>query len=460
MEENNDAHGYLKLGKTRPTNDFHMTNGFSNLPPPVDKFNFVYFSFILAGIGFLLPYNSFIMAVDYFQSRYPGTTVVFDMSLVYIIVAFFTVLINNLLVETLSLNARISFGYLVSLSTLLFVATCEIWWEAFGTSASYAVNLGAVAVIALGCTVQQSSFYGYTSMLPGRYTQAVMAGESAAGQLASINRVLTKLLLPDQRGSTVVFFAMSVAVVLICAVLHQLVRRTDFAHFYITLCDQAKMKITLEPTEDAGLIDSSEGQYGVLKLQHSPPPTASGSGLSFANPAYEPSAPAPTYKVEDIVIRGGTTKSGGIKKGLQARKEVAAAIHPYMATIGFAYFVTLCLYPGIVSEITSCRLGSWMPVLLMAVFNGADLIGKILAAASWHWRADRLLRCSIARFVFIPLVLLCTAPRVHPFFSSEKFPLLFCLLLGLSNGVLGSVPMIQAPSRVPENHRELTGKYN
>lgn len=57
MEENNDAHGYLKLGKSRPANDFHMTNGFSNLPPPVDKFNFVYFSFILAGIGFLLPYN-------------------------------------------------------------------------------------------------------------------------------------------------------------------------------------------------------------------------------------------------------------------------------------------------------------------------------------------------------------------------------------------------------------------
>jgi len=27
-------------------------------------------------------------------------------------------------------------------------------------------------------TVQQSSFYGYTSMLPSRYTQAVMTGES------------------------------------------------------------------------------------------------------------------------------------------------------------------------------------------------------------------------------------------------------------------------------------------
>lgn len=33
-------------------------------------------------------------------------------------------------------------------------------------------------------TVQQSSFYGYTSMLPSRYTQAVMTGESECPPLA------------------------------------------------------------------------------------------------------------------------------------------------------------------------------------------------------------------------------------------------------------------------------------
>lgn len=62
-------------------------------------------------------------------------------------------------------------------------------------------------------------------------------------------------------------------------------------------------------------MECNEGQYGVLKLETSPPGTAAGSsGLSFANPAYEPSATAPTYKVEDIVIRGNTTsKPGGFR---------------------------------------------------------------------------------------------------------------------------------------------------
>lgn len=50
------------------------------------------------------------MAMDYFKERYVGLPVVFDMSLIYIVVAFLTVLANNLLVETFSLNARINFG--------------------------------------------------------------------------------------------------------------------------------------------------------------------------------------------------------------------------------------------------------------------------------------------------------------------------------------------------------------
>ena len=57
--------------------------------------------------------------------------------------------------------------------------------------------------------------------------------------------------------------------------------------------------------------------------------------------------------------------------------EVAKLIYPYMASIGIAYFVTLCLYPGIISEIISCKFGSWMPVILMTAFNGADLLGKV-----------------------------------------------------------------------------------
>lgn len=50
------------------------------------------------------------MAVDYFQNKYPASMVVFDMTIVYIMVAFVAVLTNNLLVETLSFSCRINIG--------------------------------------------------------------------------------------------------------------------------------------------------------------------------------------------------------------------------------------------------------------------------------------------------------------------------------------------------------------
>ncbi|XP_072756866.1 equilibrative nucleoside transporter 4 [Anoplolepis gracilipes] len=486
MDENL-SRGYVQLGKARGMNEFKFSNGFTHLSPPVDKCNFIYMALILGGIGFLLPYNSFIIAVDYFQARYPGTTVIFDMSVVYIIMAFFAVFANNILVETLSLNTRITFGYLVSFVTLNFVVICEIWWELFGVATSYTINLVAVAIVSLGCTVQQSSFYGYTSMLPSRYTQAVMTGESVAGFWVSINRIITKSLLNDERGNTSMFFVLSNMTILLCFVLHQVVRKTDFVQFYITLC-QERNRITLEPTEDVGLMDPldqvgdpSKGQYGVLKIQTSPLGTDSASGtdasrqysaFSFSNPVYEPSAPSgnppgsagPTYKVEDVVVMRGaygtqstSTPWSGIKRGLLARLEVAKLIFPYMASIGVAYFVTLCLYPGIVSEIISCKFESWMPVILMTAFNASDLLGKVFALIPYEWKRTQLLYFSSARVILIPLFLLCAIPRGAPILSGEGYPLLFSWLLGLTNGIVGSIPMIQAPSKVPEEHRELAG---
>ncbi|XP_011310979.1 equilibrative nucleoside transporter 4 [Fopius arisanus] len=484
MDENL-SRGYVQLGKARGMNEFKFNNGLNHLTPPVDRCGLIYLSLILAGVGFLLPYNSFISAVDYFQTRYPGTTIVFDMSVVYITMAFFAVCANNILVETVSLNTRITFGYLVSVVTLNFVLISEIWWEFFGVTSSYTINLVAVAIVSVGCTVQQSSFYGYTSMLPSRYTQAVMTGESAAGFWVSINRILTKSMVDDERENTSMFFALSIMTICLCSLLHRVLRRTEFVRFYVNLC-QERNKITLEPTEDVGLMDPldqigdpSRGQYGVLKLQTSPlgpEANSDGSGVqysafSFSNPVYEPNAPSgngpgsagPTYKVEDVVVMKGTYGGqgskpwSGIKRGLLARLEVAKLIFPYMGSIGIAYFVTLSLYPGIVSEIISCKFESWMPVILMATFNGADLLGKMLASISYDWTRSQLLYFSLARIFLIPLFLLCAIPRDNPILSAEGYPVLFSWLLGLTNGIVGSVPMIQAPSKVPEEHRELTG---
>lgn len=141
------------------------------------------------------------------------------------------------------------------------------------------------------------------------------------------------------------------------------------------------------------------------------------------------------------------------------RWEITKTIYPYMITICLAYFVTLCLYPGITSDVISCHLGSWMPILMMAFFNGADLVGKMLASSSSSWISGNLVCCSVGRLLLIPLMFMCVAPRSKPILGAEMTAFCFVLTLGFSNGILGSVPMINAPLKVDNRYRELCGDF-
>lgn len=39
---------------------------------PDDRYHGIYFAMLLAGVGFLLPYNSFITDVDYLHRKFKG----------------------------------------------------------------------------------------------------------------------------------------------------------------------------------------------------------------------------------------------------------------------------------------------------------------------------------------------------------------------------------------------------
>lgn len=59
------------------------------------------------------------------------------------------------------------------------------------------------------------------------------------------------------------------------------------------------------------------------------------------------------------------------------RYVVARVIWTYMLSIAITYFITLCLFPGLESEIRNPTLGEWLPILIMAIFNMSDFVGKV-----------------------------------------------------------------------------------
>ncbi|XP_023569257.1 equilibrative nucleoside transporter 4 isoform X2 [Octodon degus] len=413
-------------------------------PVPEDRYHAIYFAMLLAGVGFLLPYNSFITDVDYLHHKFPGTSIVFDMSLTYILVALAAVLLNNALVERLSLHSRITTGYLLALGPLLFISVCDVWLQLFAHDQAYAINLAAVGTVAFGCTVQQSSFYGYTGMLPKRYTQGVMTGESTAGVMISLSRILTKLLLPDERASTLIFFLVSVGLELLCFLLHLLVRRSRFVLYYTTRPRDSRRGCR------AGYRVHHDVTAEDIHFEHQAPALAS-SGSPKDSPAHE----ATRGYVRFDVPRARSWPS--FRALLLHRYVVARVIWADMLSIAVTYFITLCLFPGLESEIRHCVLGEWLPILVMAVFNLSDFVGKILAALPVDWRGTHLLACSCLRVVFIPLFILCVYPSGTPTLRHPAWPCIFSLLMGISNGYFGSVPMILAAGKVSPRQRELAG---
>lgn len=53
---------------------------------------------------------------------------------------------------------------------------------------------------------------------------------------------------------------------------------------------------------------------------------------------------------------------------------------------------------------------------------------------------------------------MCVYPADAPTLSHPAWPCLFSLLMGVTNGYFGSVPMIQAAGKVPPEQRELAGE--
>lgn len=63
------------------------------------------------------------------------------------------------------------------------------------------------------------------------------------------------------------------------------------------------------------------------------------------------------------------------------RYVVSRVIWAYMLSIAVTYSITLCLFPGLESEIWHPTLGEWLPILIMATFNMSDFVGKVRRAS-------------------------------------------------------------------------------
>lgn len=115
--------------------------------------------------------------------------------------------------------------------------------------------------------VQQSSLYGLASMLPKRYVQAVMAGESVAGVLEITLRIVTKGTVKSVRTGAFLFFGLSLAIILLCMFCHWYIRKNKMVIYYMRRC-QASMELVEKSRvrEDESTGEEEEEEDGDRQL--------------------------------------------------------------------------------------------------------------------------------------------------------------------------------------------------
>lgn len=150
---------------------------------PKDKFHLTYIIYFVLGLGYLLPWNAFVTAVDYFAYLYPEASVDRIFAVVYMVVGFVSILLIVLYAHKSDSVVRINSGLALFVVSLLIVPLMDVFYikGRVGLYDGFYVTVFAVALSGIADGLVQGGVIGSAGELPERYMQAVVAGTAASG---------------------------------------------------------------------------------------------------------------------------------------------------------------------------------------------------------------------------------------------------------------------------------------
>ncbi|KAM7487320.1 hypothetical protein LguiB_024804 [Lonicera macranthoides] len=369
---------------------------------PKDTFHLAYLIYFTLGTGYLLPWNAFITAVDYFSYLYPDASVDRVFAISYMIVGLIGLLLIVAYAHKSHSSVRINIGLVLFVVSLLVVPIMDVTYikGQSGVYNGFYVSVAAVALSGIADALVQGGIIGSAGEMPERYMQAVVAGTAASGVLVSFLRIVTKAVYPQDthglRKSANLYFIVSIVVMVICTILYNVAHRLPVIKYYNDL----KIQAVNEEKEEKG------------------------------------------------ALTGALWRS--------TLRDIVGTVQYYGFGVLILYVVTLCIFPGYITEdVHSEALNDWYPILLITGYNLFDLVGKCLTAVYLLENAKVAIGAAFARLLFLPLFYGC----LHgPKFFQTEFPVtLLTCLLGLTNGYLTSVLMILGPKTVQLQHAETAG---
>lgn len=372
--------------------------------------------------------NMFLAASPYFQHRFRSSHALLStFSPALISISTVTNLVTMLLLTKLQKGAnypnRIILSLIINIVSFTLLALSTVMFRAASPGVYFGFLMAIVFTASLATGFCQNGVFAYVAGFGmGEYTQAIMTGQAIAGVLPCIAQIVSVLSVAAPKyddgrdGATV----------------PQESGKSAFAYF-----------LTATAVSVAALL-----AFMLLLRRH-------------PDEAVDP----PKSPLEDAEGPEHTSrKVVGLWTLFKKLRYISSAV--------FLTFAITMFFPVFTQQIISVRPADTAPRILQPAcfiplaflfWNTGDLLGRLTTAVPRlnlvHW-PRALFLMSVARFVFIPLYLLCNIHGKGAAIASDGFYLVIVqFLFGLSNGYLGSTSMMGAGEWVEVEEREAAGGF-
>ncbi|CAK1541010.1 unnamed protein product [Leptosia nina] len=403
-------------GSNLPNDTLNLKGIAMDLVPPKDKWNIIYFTLMLHGLGTLTAWNMFITAKDYFvKYKLINAPTYAENFMPYIGWASHG---PNLLFSWFNIFAKMG-GDLTSrivwslcIEVLMLVVTVILAMVDSSTFPEVFFWLTMITVFILNGfnAIFQNTVYGVAARLPPQYTGAVVLGSNICGTLIVLLNWASDLFTESYRTSAIYYFICGIFVLLICFDTYFALPLNRFYRYHETLQERTlRVNPTLASTNQNASPAKQSVPYGIIFRQ------------SFIQ----------------------------------------------LYNVFLVFFVSLAVFPAVHSDIQPMSPGflgnDFTRITCFLTFNFTAMIGNITASL-WQFPNPKWLSLfTTLRLVFIPLFLLC---NYNPLGRQRTLPVvinndwaywIISVLLGWSSGHGSSLGMMYVSGTVAPEHASTAG---
>lgn len=355
----------------------------------------------ILGNGCLFSWNSVLTIEDYYVEIFPKYHPTRVLTLVYQPFALGTLAILAYNEAKINTRLRNLIGYTLFFLSSLLVLILDLATSGKGGLGTYIGICAFSGAFGVADAHVQGGMIGDLSFMTPELIQSFLAGLAASGALTSALRLITKAAFANTkdglRKGAMLFLAISAFFELSCVLLYAYI----FPKLPIVRYYRSKAA-----SEGSKTVTSDLAAGGVS--------TGLISGIEE-----DPS------KLERL-----------------SNKQLLSQNIDYAACMFLIYVLTLSIFPGFLSEDTgSHSLGTWYALVLIAMYNVWDLIGRYIPLIKCLRITSRrgLLLATFSRFLMIPAFYFTAK------YGDQGWMIMLTSVLGVSNGYLTVCVLTAAP---------------